>query len=126
MKTDIAKIIGYPAFVLLGPLAIYHIPGDSPLVFFSALSAYFIGVVLMANDPAILRVPYKYRWLGMGVILALTFVLYLLNVFSLGLSWLPITAVNTGILIITRKDPEQRVREARAWARFRNSARRAR
>lgn len=126
MKSDIAKIIAYPAFVLLGPLAIYQFTGYSILYFLFGLSAYFLGVVLMANDPAILRMPYKYRAVGMGLILALTFVLYLLNVFNLGLSWLPIIAVITGTLIINRKDPEQRVREARAWARFRSSTRRAR
>ncbi len=110
MKRDIAKLIGYPAFVILGALA-----GDPglehlPFLFGPLMVLYPLIIVLLASDPAVYRLPFKYRLLVLAVI-------------ALAVWWFQLWALNLGFWMacfsMSFIDPEGRARSrlVRGWIR---------
>lgn len=119
MKRDIAKIIGYPAFVLLGAVVVDQSLRYSPPLYFCALAAYFIGTFKIAFDPALLRVPHTYMRLSMGVPGLIMILLYVFELRVIGsfLVWLPFVAVTICFCVARHKDPWWKDQEERAYNR---------
>ncbi|MBL7645503.1 MAG: hypothetical protein JNK74_04855 [Candidatus Hydrogenedentes bacterium] len=119
MTKDIAKIIGYPAFIFPGAVVVDQSLHYAPLIFFCALAAYFIGTFVIAFDPAILRVPHTHLRMSMGVPGLIMILLYVLElrVIGLFLVWLPFVAVTTCLLVARQRDPWWKDREERAYNR---------
>lgn len=125
MKRDIAKFIGLLAFLMLGPLVIHRYSGGG-LSFLALTGGYFIIFVLVAKLSGISRLPGKYQLLGMTLMGLLSIALYSIPGLHLGMASFPNCATSIACISLSRSDPELRAREAKFWARFRNSARRAR
>ncbi len=110
MTKDIAKLIGYPAFVILGAVAVDGGLEYFPYLFGPLMVLYPLIIVLFASDPAVYRLPFKYR-LFVVAILAVTvwwFQVWLLNL-GFGLAFSAMSFI----------DPEgpARSRRVRAWIR---------
>jgi len=110
MTKDIAKLIGYPAFVILGALAIDGGIEHLPYVFGPLMVLYPLIIVLFASDPAVYRLPFKYR-LFVVAILAVTVWWFQNGLLNLGF-WLAFFSMSF-------IDPEGRARSrrVRAWIR---------
>lgn len=119
MKRDIAKIIGYPAFILLGAAVVELFLGHSSTLFLSGIAIYFVGVVMIAFDPAILRVPHAYLRLSAILPALILVLLYVFELRELGpfLFWLPQTAITICFFVVRQRDPWWKAQEERAYAR---------
>lgn len=110
MRRDIAKLIGYPAFVILVALAIDGGIDHLPYVFGPLMVLYPLIIVLLASDPAVYRLPFKYRLLVVAVI-------------AVAMWWFQLRLLNLGFgmacFSMSFIDPEGRARSrrVRAWIR---------
>lgn len=110
MKRDIAKIIGYPAFVVLGAVAIDRGMDYLPVLFVPFMVLYPLIIILCASDPAVYRLPFKYRLVGLVTL-------------AVAVWWIQIWPLNLGLMMAAGTmgmfDPERRARNKRlrAWIR---------
>lgn len=110
MKKGIAKLIGYPAFVILGAVAVDSALPRFPFLFLLLIISYPLIIVLGAGDPAVYRLPFKFRLL---VVAAL----------AVAVCWIQIWPLNLGLMMAVGTmglfDPEgpARSRRLRAWIR---------
>ena len=111
MKRDIAKIVGYPAFILLGAMMIDQSMDYLPLLGFPLTLVYALGIFLCASDPAVYRLPFKYRLLG---VVTLAMAAWWCQSWPLYLGFM-LAAGYMGLL-----DPERRRRDKRIWAWIRS------
>ena len=110
MTTNIAKLIGYPAFVILGAVAVDSGIEQFPWLFVPLMLAYPLVIVLLASDPVVYRLPFKYRLVVFAVLAVAVwwFQVWLLNL-GFGLAFSAMSFI----------DPEGRARSIRfrAWIR---------
>jgi hypothetical protein len=116
---DLAKSVGYPAFIFLGAVAVDWSLSQSTALFLCAAAAYFVVVFLIAFDPALLRLPHFYLRLSMGVPGLMMILLYVSDLRVIGsfLVWLPFVAVTICLLVARHKDPWWKAQEERAYNR---------
>lgn len=119
MTKDIAKIIGYAAFVILGAMAVEWSLSQSTALFLCATAAYFVVIFLFAFDPALLRVPRIYLRLGAFLLSLIAILLYVLEsrILASPLFVLPYATAYIFLLVARRKDPWWKIREERAYNR---------
>lgn len=110
MKRNIAKAIGYPAFVLLGGVLIDVLFMRFPVLFSPLVLVYALVVILCASDPAVYRLSFKYRLLGVVTL-------------AMAVWWIQRWPLNLGFMLAVfamgTLDPERRARNqrVRAWVR---------
>lgn len=119
MTKDIAKIIGYPAFIFLGAVAVDWSLIQSTALFLCATAAYIVVVFLIVFDPALLRVPRIYLRLGAFLSSLIAILLYVLESRILGspLFVLPYAIAYIFLLVARRKNPWWKAQEERAYNR---------
>ncbi len=85
MKREIAKLIGYPAFVILGALAVDSALPRFPFLCVLLIISYSLIIVLGASDPTVYRLPFKYRLL---VVAVLAVAVWWIRIWPLYMGWM--------------------------------------
>ncbi len=65
---DIARLIGYPAFVILGALAVDGATKQFPWLFVPLMLMYPLVIMLLASDPAAYQLPFIGRLLVLAIL----------------------------------------------------------
>jgi hypothetical protein len=110
MKRNIAKATGYPIFVLLGGVLIDVLFVRFPFLFPPLMLVYALVVILCASDPAVYRLSFKYRLLGVVTL-------------AMAVWWIHRWPLNLGFMLVVctmgTLDSERcaRNKRIRAWIR---------
>lgn len=68
MRRGIAKLIGYPAFVILGALAVDSALPRFPFLCLLLIISYSLIIVLGASDPTVYQLPFIGRLLVLAIL----------------------------------------------------------